>query len=218
MRAVNRLSVALLVTLLSPVTREASAQSPWMEVKSPHFTVLSNDGERRARDVAWQFEQFRSAIELGWPWARVQLDRPVVIIAAKDESSMRTLLPGYWEQRGGARPVSVFVTGPDVSYIVLRTDVRGESTATTNPYQTSVLVLLRDDAERRVRLAVAVVVPHRHGRSPQQHHRSRQRDPVRAAARRASARPAGTTADAARPAGRRRRVAVLPRRGHPLTL
>jgi hypothetical protein len=50
--------------------------------------VVSNAGDGRARNVAWQFEQIRAAIQIGWPWARVQLDRPVIVVAAKDENSM----------------------------------------------------------------------------------------------------------------------------------
>jgi len=78
-----------LVVLAAFVPSLSAADDPWIEVKSPNFTVVSNAGEGRARNVAWQFEQIRAAIQIGWPWARVQLDRPVVVVAAKDENSMK---------------------------------------------------------------------------------------------------------------------------------
>jgi tetratricopeptide (TPR) repeat protein len=113
----------------------AHAQETWLEVKSPHFTVVANTGERPARDVAWQFEQFRGAIEAGWPWARVRLDRPVVILALKDEASMRRLLPGYWSR--GVQPTSLLASTPERHYVAIRTDLRLENTATMNPYRSA---------------------------------------------------------------------------------
>jgi hypothetical protein len=116
----------------------AAAADDWIEVKSPNFTVVSNAGEGKARDVVWQFEQIRAAIQAGWPWARVQLDRPVVIVAAKDENSMKLLIPGVWEKTSrDTRPGSVFGTGAAAHYIALRADVRAEDTAGVNPYISS---------------------------------------------------------------------------------
>ena len=42
--------------------RQARAADSWVEVKSPHFTVVSNAGERAARSVASDWEQLRVAI------------------------------------------------------------------------------------------------------------------------------------------------------------
>jgi tetratricopeptide (TPR) repeat protein len=56
----------------------------------------------------------------------VDLDRPVVVIAAKDENTMRALAPEYWERRGGTRPGSVFVSAPEAHYISLRADIEVE--------------------------------------------------------------------------------------------
>jgi TPR repeat protein len=114
------------------------AQS-WVEVKSPNFTVLSNAGERRARDVAWQFEQIRLVLTRLWPWAKTDLGRPVTVYAARDERSMRQLVPEYWEQRGGVRPASVLVSAPDGHYIALRADLEVDTRGETdgNPYRSS---------------------------------------------------------------------------------
>jgi hypothetical protein len=101
------------VGVLAGFSPPASAQDKWLETRSPNFTVVTNANDRTARNLVWQFEQIRSAIQAGWPWARVQLDRPIVVVAAKDESTMRSLLPRYWETRGGTRPSSVFTTASD---------------------------------------------------------------------------------------------------------
>jgi len=132
------MKVALpLLALIATASRALAADS-WVEIRSPHFTVVSNAGERTARNIAWQFEQFRAAIEKGWPWARVQLNRPVTVIAAKDEITMRGLAPQYWENRAQIHPVSVFATAADRYYITLRADVHAEETegvTPVNPYQ-----------------------------------------------------------------------------------
>jgi len=131
MRTGPLLALAMVITPIVP----AAADDRWVEVRSPHFTVVSNASDGRARSVAWQFEQIRAAIQAGWPWARVQLDRPVLVVAAKDEATMKLLLPRYWESGDrGARPTSVFMTAPDRHYIAMRDDVKTDDTPGINPY------------------------------------------------------------------------------------
>ena len=112
----------------------ASAAEQWTEVRSPHFVVVSDAGDKRARDVAWQLEQIRGAIEKAWPWAGVRLNRPLVAIAVKDERSMRAIAPKYWEKGSDIHPSSVFTSGPDRHYIALRADVQAEDRDGVNPY------------------------------------------------------------------------------------
>jgi hypothetical protein len=130
-------TLVTVVTLLGSLNALA-ADDRWIEVKSPHFTVVSNASDKTARNVAWQFEQIRAAIQAGWPWARVQLDRPVTVVAAKDEASMKLLLPQYWEKGDrDSRPISVFSTAPDAYYITMRSDVQADDTQGINPYYAS---------------------------------------------------------------------------------
>ncbi|MEO8482161.1 MAG: tetratricopeptide repeat protein [Acidobacteriota bacterium] len=112
----------------------ALAADTWTEVKSDNFTVVSNAGDKKARNVAWQFEQVRSAIRQGFPWAAADLNRPMVIIAAKDEDTMRKLAPEYWEKRGETRPAAVSVSGWDSHYIAVRADLQEEGQG-QNPYR-----------------------------------------------------------------------------------
>src|SRR5262249_41683029 len=112
----------------------AAAAETWVEAKSPNFTVVSNGGDKTAREVAWQFEQIRSAIEKGFPWARVKLNRPVLVLAAREEASMRALAPVYWENHGNG-VASLLVQTQDRFYIALRSDVKGEDRDVMNPYR-----------------------------------------------------------------------------------
>lgn len=124
--------------LVSAVARPAFAADKWIEIKTEHFTIVSNDRERDARDIGFQFEQFRTALQMAFPWAQVQLDRPVQVIAVRGEATMKALAPQYWEVRGGTRPASVFMTTPDAHRILIRLDVTSSQDANrVNPYQSA---------------------------------------------------------------------------------
>ena len=135
MRA-RRSSTLLMFAAVALVLRatHAFAADNWVEAKSPSFTVISNAGEKKARNVAWQFEQIRYAIEKGMPWARVRLNRPVLILAVKNEASMKDMAPAYWE-KGDINPGSVLSSLGDRHYILLRTDVEAEDREGVNPYR-----------------------------------------------------------------------------------
>lgn len=138
----RRSSALALVLLLaaSPVSR-ALAADQWIEVRSAHFTVVSNAGDRATRRLVWQLEQVRSATSALFSWAKPDLNKPLAVIVLKDQNSMRALAPKYWEERRAVKPASLWVTAPDQHYLVLRRDVEAESQGTgnltTNPYITA---------------------------------------------------------------------------------
>ena len=134
MRRILLAAVALTMVVM-PV--HTGAKETWTEVKSSHFTAWSDSGDRRARDLLWQFEQIRFAVATLWPWAQVNLAKPLLVLAVKDEQGMKALGPEYWERKGGTRPVSVWVTGADRHYMAIRSDVRGEDNLYLNPYTSS---------------------------------------------------------------------------------
>jgi hypothetical protein len=128
------------------------AADQWVEVKSAHFTVVSSAGQSPARDLAWQLEQIRSAIATIWPWARLDLSRPFLAFGARDEQSMKALVPRYWEEKGSVHPASVWVEGADRYYLAVRTDLKAEDYRNRNPYLTSyfsyVSLVLRQSVAR----------------------------------------------------------------------
>ena len=122
---------AALATLL-PCPGAWGAGDPnlgWIEVRSPHFVVSSNAGEKEARRVADQFEQIRALFHTAFPNLRVDPAEPVLILAAKNESTMKLLLPDEWELKGHVHPGGLYQQGEDKHYVVLRLDSEGE-----NPY------------------------------------------------------------------------------------
>jgi hypothetical protein len=116
--------------------RLAAAPAPWVEVRSPHFRVVTNDGERQGRRIAWQFEQIRAALVKIWPWAKIDVGQPFVVFAARDEATLKTLGPQFWEGKR-YRPTSFWTYSRDLAFVALRTDVPEPDEYGTNPYQTA---------------------------------------------------------------------------------
>ena len=151
MRALQRpVWFALAFVGLSHASIRAADQ--WIEVKSAHFVLTSNAGEGTTRRLAWQLEQIRSAVGVLWPWAKLDLNKPLSVLIARDENTMRALVPSYWERKGGVRPASVWVEGADQNYLVIRGDSEARDELNINPYVTSyfsyVSLILQQSVQR----------------------------------------------------------------------
>jgi tetratricopeptide (TPR) repeat protein len=105
-------------------------------VKTQRFTVVSDAGEKSAREVGWQFEQARAAYGRLWGWGRVRGGKPFVVFALRDKDGLKALAPQYWEERKDANTVSVHVTGADRHYLALRLDTNPADDVRTTPYFT----------------------------------------------------------------------------------
>lgn len=79
------------------IPTRTSAADNWIEVRSPHFTVDTNAGEKEARKIADQFEQIRQMFHGAFATLRVDPGQAIVIIAAKNENTMKLFLPEEWE-------------------------------------------------------------------------------------------------------------------------
>jgi hypothetical protein len=131
---------ALLAAALSaglPVPPATAAERPWFEMKTPGFTIVSADAEGRARDIAWQFEQVRSALPALWPWLKRDDERGFVVFVARDEKSLAGLAPGWFRRRANDRSVAVYVSSIDADYVALRTDLPPRSDPRVNQYLTA---------------------------------------------------------------------------------
>ncbi|MBX7186712.1 MAG: hypothetical protein K1Y01_16340 [Vicinamibacteria bacterium] len=128
----RKMSAAAIGVVLA--TMASAAPAPWLEIKSQHFTVITNSSEKEGRRAAWQFEQIRQALRVIWPWAAIDGGKPIAIFAVRDEATLKSLGPQYWEGRR-YRPASFWVGGADRQYIALRTDISEPDDAGSNPYQ-----------------------------------------------------------------------------------
>jgi tetratricopeptide (TPR) repeat protein len=115
--------------MLGALPPAAGSKDTWIEVRSPNFRVISNGGEKEARKVADQFEQFREVFHTTFPKLRVDLGKPLIIFAVKNEDSLKALIPAYWEGKGRAHPAGIYLPGEDRHYVAVRIDAESD-----NPY------------------------------------------------------------------------------------
>jgi len=95
----------------------AWTQDHWLEIKSPHFDVWIDGGEKRGRELALQFEQMRSVFAQLFLKEGVDSSLPFQIIALKNEKDLSRYAPLY---NGKPVPVAgLCQTGPDGNYILL---------------------------------------------------------------------------------------------------
>ncbi|HEX4899769.1 MAG TPA: tetratricopeptide repeat protein [Pyrinomonadaceae bacterium] len=111
------LSLLILLTVAS--AREVSAKDNWISVRSRNFQLIGNAGEKDVRQVANRLEQFREVFTRLFPKAKFISPVPTTVIVFKSDKS-------YSPFRSNPNIAGYFQPGPDVNYITLTTEVRGE--------------------------------------------------------------------------------------------
>lgn len=67
--------------------------APWVEIKSPHFSVVTDAGEKRGREVATRFEQMRAVYAALMVKAKVNIPIPLQIVAFRNTKEFRQFAP-----------------------------------------------------------------------------------------------------------------------------
>ena len=100
-----------------------SAKDTWTSVRSRNFLLIGNASEKEIRQVGTRLEQFREVFT--HLFTKINFNSPVqtTVVVFKSDSSYRPFKPN-------ANTAGYFQPGPDVNYITLTTEVRGEQ----NPY------------------------------------------------------------------------------------
>jgi tetratricopeptide (TPR) repeat protein len=107
----------LLLRILLPAPASAAEPSPWLEVHSTHFTIITDAGDKKGREVALRFEQMRAVFSNLLTKDRLNQPVPLTILAFKNDKSYYQLAP----LRSG-QPIDVpgfFLPGEDQDFIVL---------------------------------------------------------------------------------------------------
>ena len=111
-----RVVLAGCVAFFSLASR-AAEQSPWLEIHSTHFTVITDAGDKKGKEVALRFEQMRAAFAVLLMKERLHEPLPLTIIAFKNDKDYYQTAP----LRQG-QPIAVpgfFLPGDDQNFIVL---------------------------------------------------------------------------------------------------
>jgi len=126
MRAI--LFVSLILTAI-PATAATTPQ--WVEIRSPHFVVISDTNEKQARKIAGQFERMRDLFRKVLPQTGGDASLPITVMALKDRKSFQSIEPAAYLGKGKLDLAGLFLRTTDRNYILLRLDTEGP-----HPYST----------------------------------------------------------------------------------
>jgi tetratricopeptide (TPR) repeat protein len=124
--------IVFLLALLAPLCASASDNTQhWTEVRSPHFTVLTNSNDRDGRRIASQFERMRAVFHVVIPSASDDAGTPIVVLALKDKKSFKALEPEAYLAKNQLDLAGLFLNAQDKDYVLVRLDAEGD-----HPYAT----------------------------------------------------------------------------------
>jgi Flp pilus assembly protein TadD len=101
----------------------------WLQVRAPHFVIVTNGSERQGRRVADQFERMRGVFQKLFPHLQIDPDAPIMVLAVKDEKDFRALEPAEYLAKGQLKLGGLFLRSQDKNYVLMRLDAEGD-----NPY------------------------------------------------------------------------------------
>jgi tetratricopeptide (TPR) repeat protein len=107
--------IVLLVLCTSSPAR--AAEPTWIEIRSAHFDVVTDAGEKKGREVALRFEQMRAVFGQLLVRQKLRMPVPLTIFALKDDKRFYQMAPLH-----DGQPITApgfFVSGEDHQYFVL---------------------------------------------------------------------------------------------------
>src|SRR5712691_8484471 len=124
--------VLLVSATLSAALPVYASEAQWVEIQSPHFSVITDAGEKRGREVAMRFEQMRAVFGALMVKANVNIPVPLQIVAFRNTKELRQIAP-LWH----GKPIQLaglFQSGEDRSFIMLDMSVENPWTVVFHEY------------------------------------------------------------------------------------
>jgi tetratricopeptide (TPR) repeat protein len=113
--------------LLLPAKFALAENTPaWVEVRSPHFIVMTDSNAKQAIHLADQFERMRAVLHTLFPNAKVDAPAPILVLAMKDQKGFRALEPADYLAKGKLDLAGYFQQASEKNYILLRLDAQQE--------------------------------------------------------------------------------------------
>lgn len=111
-----RMTATILTAIFVFCSASSFAQN-WVEIKSKNFTVFTDAGDRRGREVALRFEQMREIFGTLMLHDKINPTAPLAILAFKDRKGLSQVAP-LWK----GKPVElsgVYYSGEDRHFIAM---------------------------------------------------------------------------------------------------
>jgi len=99
---------------------------PWTEVRTAHFIVASDGGEKTARRFGEQFETLLRIFQATLPKARISNGLPVRLLVSRDGESFGRVVPEFPFSKTRDQPAGTFVSGSEKTYIAIRANAGGK--------------------------------------------------------------------------------------------
>ncbi len=120
-------AIPLFLTLcglfLRSIPALAAEPSPWLEIHSVHFTVITDAGDKKGREVALRFEQMRAVFATLLGKEHLNQSIPLTILAFNNDKSYYQVAPlVHIHGQAQGQPIDVpgfFLPGDDQDFIVL---------------------------------------------------------------------------------------------------
>ncbi len=116
------------IILFLLVAQVFADKQQWVEVTSPHFTVLTDTGGQQGKEVALRFEQMRAVFGSLFRRSKVSIPVPLQIIAFRNQGEFRSYAPlwkgkpvelsGYFQGADDRNFIALDMSAPD-SYSVV---------------------------------------------------------------------------------------------------
>jgi Tfp pilus assembly protein PilF len=113
--------IYLLIVLAFAAAAHAQTEN-WLEVRSPHFTLLSNAGEADARRATGQFERMRSVFRRVFPDTDIDPGSPIIVLAVTDKLTFQALEPESYLAPGRLNITGLFLRAPEKNYVLIWLD------------------------------------------------------------------------------------------------
>src|SRR5262244_1568818 len=112
----GRLAALFAVFLLCAIP-SIGGEAQWVEIKSPHFTVVTDAGEKRGQQVATRFEQMRAVFGALFAKSTVNIPVPLQIVAFRNTKELRQFAP-LWNGKA-TELAGLFLGNADRNFILL---------------------------------------------------------------------------------------------------
>src|SRR5271165_5645180 len=122
----------VLVVFVCCVPTVFAGEPQWVEVRSPNFSVVTDAGEKRGREVAMRFEQMRGVFGALVTKVNVNIPIPLQIVAFRNTKELRQVAPLFHGKP--TQLAGLFLGGSDRSFIMLDMSVENPWTVVFHEY------------------------------------------------------------------------------------
>jgi len=115
----------LILCVLALASLAHSQTDNWLQVRTPHFLVVSNSSEKDARIAAHKFEAMRSVFQRVFPEADLDTASPMLVFAVPDMRSIRALESSDYLGQGQLKLAGLFLYAQERDYILILINAPG---------------------------------------------------------------------------------------------